>query len=101
MAHTVTSLAYDGLCTFEFGIVAEVFGLDRPELEVEWYTYLVAAAEPGLLRAAGGLSVTVDNGLEAVAAADTLILPGWREATQQPPAALLDAIRQAHFRGRA
>ena len=28
----VATLAYDGLCTFEFSIVAEVFGLPRPEM---------------------------------------------------------------------
>jgi AraC family transcriptional regulator, transcriptional activator FtrA len=33
---TVVALAYDGLCTFEFGIVVEVFGLRRPELDVPW-----------------------------------------------------------------
>ena len=27
----VVALAYDGLCTFEFGIAYEVFGLPRPE----------------------------------------------------------------------
>ena len=28
----VVALVYDGLCTFEFGIAAEVFGLARPEM---------------------------------------------------------------------
>ncbi|MGL5859061.1 MAG: transcriptional regulator FtrA [Angustibacter sp.] len=99
MAHSVTSIAYDGLCTFEFGIVAEVFALARPELETDWYTYSVAAAEPGSLRAAGGLSITVGHGLEAIAAADTVILPGWRDVTQRPPIPLLEAIQAAHARG--
>ena len=26
----VAILAYDGLCTFEFGIAVEIFGLPRP-----------------------------------------------------------------------
>jgi AraC family transcriptional regulator, transcriptional activator FtrA len=99
MPNAVTTIAYDGLCTFEFGIVAEVFGLDRPELEIDWYTYSVAAAEPGPLRAAGGVSVVVDHGLETVESADILILPGWRGVTEQPPTDLLDAIRAAHARG--
>jgi AraC family transcriptional activator FtrA len=29
---SVVALAYDGICTFEFGIAAEVFGLARPEM---------------------------------------------------------------------
>jgi hypothetical protein len=32
MLHRVVVLAYKGLCTFEFGIAAEMFGLPRPEL---------------------------------------------------------------------
>lgn len=99
MAHGVTAIAYDGLCTFEYGIVAEVFALARPELDVDWYRYSVAAAEPGPLRAVGGLAVAVDHGLEAVQSADTVILPGWRDVTERPPAALLEAIRAAHARG--
>jgi AraC family transcriptional regulator, transcriptional activator FtrA len=99
MPHTITVIAYDGLCTFEYGIVAEVFALPRPELDVDWYTYSVAAAEPGVLRAAGGLAVTVEHGLEALQSADTVIIPGWRGATPTPPAALLNAVRVAHDRG--
>jgi hypothetical protein len=30
--HRVVVLAYDGLCTFEFGIAVEIFGLPRPEM---------------------------------------------------------------------
>jgi AraC family transcriptional activator FtrA len=28
--HLVVALAYDGLCTFEFGVAVEIFGLPRP-----------------------------------------------------------------------
>ena len=52
---TVAVLAYDGLCTFEFGCVVELFALDRPELGVEWYDFAVCSAERGPLRAAGGI----------------------------------------------
>src|SRR5262249_42747116 len=34
---SVAVLAYDGLCTFEFALAVEVFGLRRPELGVPWY----------------------------------------------------------------
>lgn len=30
----VIALAYDGLCTFEFGVAVEIFGLPRPELAI-------------------------------------------------------------------
>jgi len=99
MPHHVAILAYDGLCTFEFGCAVELFALDRPELGVPWYTYAVCAAEAGPLRAAGGLTVAAPYGLEALDDADTIVIPGWRDAGAAPPAALLDALRRAHARG--
>lgn len=42
----VIALAYDGLCTFEFGVAVEIFGLPRPELGDNWYRFAVAAVEP-------------------------------------------------------
>ena len=99
MPHHVAILAYDGLCTFEFGCAVELFALDRPELGVDWYTHAVCAVEPGPLRATGGLLVHAPHGLEALAGADTIVVPGWRGADAVPPPALLDGLRAAHRRG--
>src|SRR5207248_7960890 len=41
---SVAVLAYDGLCTFEFALAVEIFGLRRPELGVPWYDFKVCAA---------------------------------------------------------
>lgn len=94
----VAALAYDGLCTFEFGIAVEMFGLPRPEFP-HWYEFSVCAAERGPLRAAGGLSVRADAGLEALEEAGTVIVPGWRDVDAPPPPAMLEALRLAHARG--
>ena len=51
---SVAVLAYDGLCTFEFALAVEVFGLRRPELGVPWYDFKVCAADRGPLRSTGG-----------------------------------------------
>jgi len=99
MPHHVAILAYDRLCTFEFGCAVELFALERPELEVGWYSYAVCAAETGPLRAAGGLAVQVPYGLDALDQADTIVVPGWRDAAEPPPAQLLAALRRAHGRG--
>lgn len=97
--HLVAAVAYDGLCTFEFGCVVELFALERPELGVAWYDFAVCAAEPGPIRAAGGITVAVSHTLALLERADTIVIPGWRDADEAPPAALLDAIRAAHRRG--
>jgi AraC family transcriptional regulator, transcriptional activator FtrA len=95
----VVALAYDGLCTFEFGIAYEVFGLPRPEMGEGWYRFSVAGIEPGPLRAAGGLTVSVDNGLELLNEADLIVVPGWRGISAPVPAPLVEALRAAHRHG--
>jgi AraC family transcriptional regulator, transcriptional activator FtrA len=97
--HLVVALAYDRLCTFEFGCVVELFALDRPELGVPWYDFEVVAVEPGPIRAAGGITVQAPYEPELLALADTIVIPGWRDADEAPPPALVAAIRSAYERG--
>lgn len=97
--HLVVALAYDRLCTFEFGCVTELFALERPELGVDWYRFAVCASEPGPLRAAGGITVVAPYALRRLDRADTIVVPGWRDPDEAPPEALLKKIRQAYRRG--
>ncbi|WP_159349579.1 transcriptional regulator FtrA [Roseomonas harenae] len=95
----VVALAYDGLCTFEFGVAVEVFGLPRPEMGPGWYRFAVAAVEEGPLRAMGGVHVLADGGMDLLEQAGTVIVPGWRGVDAPVPLALLEALRAAHARG--
>lgn len=95
----VAILAYDGLCTFEFGIAVEIFGLPRPEFDFPWYRHRIVGVEPGPMRAMGGIQVLTDMGLDGLAEARTIIVPGWRDRQETPPVPLLDALRAAHGRG--
>lgn len=97
--HLVVALAYDRLCTFEFGCTVELFALERPELGVDWYDFAVCAIEPGPIRAAGGITIAAPHDLALLARADTIIIPGWRDPGEAPPAALLAQLRAAHARG--
>jgi AraC family transcriptional activator FtrA len=97
--HLVVALAYDRLCTFEFGCVVELFALERPELGVDWYDFAVCAIEPGPIRAAGGITVVAPHDPGLLERADTIVIPGWRDADEAPPAALLVQLRAAHARG--
>ena len=99
MRHRVVALAYDKLCTFEFGCTVELFALPRPELAVPWYEFQVCALERGPLRAAGGLRLTGHGGIKLLERADTIIVPGWRSIEERPPAALLKALERAYRRG--
>jgi AraC family transcriptional activator FtrA len=94
----VAALAYEGLGTFELGIVAEVFGLRRPELEVEWYDFAVFSLRRGPVRATGGIRVEAPYGLAAVRRSGTIVIPGWR-VDEPPPGPLVSALRNAHADG--
>lgn len=97
--HLVVALAYDGLCTFEFGCAVELFALKRPELGVAWYDFAVCAAERGAIRAAGGIEIRVAHPLALLDKADTIVIPGWRGADELPSPTLVRKIRAAYQRG--
>ncbi len=95
----VAALAYDRLCMFEFAVAAELFGLDRPELDVAWYDFRVVSVVDTPLRAVGGVHVSADAGLELLEEAGTIIIPGWSSRAEEPPQELTDALIAAHKRG--
>lgn len=95
----VVALLYDGLCTFEFGVVAEVFGLARPEMGEGWYRFASCAVESGPLRAHGGFVFTPEHGIELLDQADLIVVPGWKGADVPVPPALVERLRHAHDRG--
>ena len=95
----VVAPVYNGLCTFEFSIVAEVFGLERPELGNGWYRFASVAVEPGPLRAQGGLSVQASADLALLDQADLIVVPGWRGINEPVPMALQQALKRAWQRG--
>ena len=97
--HRVVALAYDGLCTFEFGVAVEIFGLPRPEMGERWYRFAVAAVDDGELRATGGIRLMTDGGMALLGEADTIVVPGWRGIDSPVPPALCEALVAAHARG--
>ncbi len=95
----VAVVVYDGLCTFEFGIAVEVFGLSRAELGKNWYQFDVCSVEGLPVRAVGGVEVKASSGLELLDDADLVIIPGWSDPRRLPPKQLTNAIVEAHQRG--
>ncbi|MEP3440965.1 MAG: transcriptional regulator FtrA [Sulfitobacter sp.] len=94
----VCAIAYDGLCTFEFGIAVELFALPRPEFE-NWYRFATVKAEHGPIRATGGIMIEADGDLELLEDASLIIVPGWRGADTPVPEPLCAALRAAYDRG--
>lgn len=95
----VVALLYEGLCAFEFGIVAEVFALDRPEMGPGWYRFLTCAERHGAMTTNAGIRVQAEAGLEALDRAGTIVIPGWRSDGAAPSPAVKAALLAAHARG--
>ena len=101
--HSVAILAYDGMTGFESGIAAEIFGITELSEQFSagitrpWYSVTLCAEAPEV-RMLGGATVRTPHGLEAVAAADTVIIPSVRDVADAVSPDLVDAIRAAHDR---
>lgn len=95
--HEVVALVHPPLSTFELACAAEVFGLDRPGLSSR-YRFAVCAETPGAVATRAGVDLLVEHGLEALRAADTIVIAGW-PLDERPDKRILDELRQAHRRG--
>ncbi len=92
-------MLHEKVATFELGIVAEIFGLPRPELGPDWYRFVTVAEEVRPLRATGGLRIAPEAGLERLAQAGTIVVPGWRTDGEPPAPAVRAALCAAYERG--
>jgi AraC family transcriptional activator FtrA len=95
----VVLLAYDGLCSFEYGCAFEIFGLLRPEAGPNWYRCKVAAVDDGPIRGRGAMEIRADGGLSLIDDAFMVVIPGWRGPDAPVPERLVSALRAAHARG--
>jgi AraC family transcriptional regulator, transcriptional activator FtrA len=95
----VAALLQEKVATFELGIVAEIFGLQRPEMGPDWYRFVTVAEERRPLRATGGFQVCPEAGLEMLAQAGTIVIPGWRTDGVPPSPAVRTALSDAYERG--
>ncbi|HEX5613834.1 MAG TPA: helix-turn-helix domain-containing protein [Acidimicrobiia bacterium] len=95
--HTVAVAVGRHSHPFEFSVACEVFGLERPELGVEWYRFQVCATDPPPL-SVGAFTLDTPYGLAELAAADTVIVPAADPHRPAPPATLA-ALRRAYERG--
>ncbi|WP_395245449.1 GlxA family transcriptional regulator [Agromyces sp. MMS24-K17] len=94
--HRVAVLVLDGAKPLDVGIPAQIF-TTRASMP---YEVRVCGAAPGLVAGGDGLSYHVADGLEALEWAETVFIPGYRRPdVEDPPPAVVDALRAAHGRG--
>lgn len=98
MPHDVAVLAFPGISPFHLSVPNLVFGAELDGNPLPQYRVTVCAVATGALATRGGYDIAVRAGLEAVAAADTVIIPSWDPQVAVPPE-LVAALRAAHARG--
>ncbi len=96
MAHRVVTVLTDGANPFEFSVACEVFGLRRPELGPPLYEHRLVGTGRRV-RVNGGWHVELDDGLEALDDADTVVMPS--APLDLLPPQLVESLRAAHDRG--
>jgi transcriptional regulator GlxA family with amidase domain len=96
---TVVVPVADNVSLFELGVLAEVFGTERPdEPLLPTFDFRLATERPGPVRTNSGFSLQVEHGLDALADADLVAVPAM-DLDGPAPAAMLDQLRAAHERG--
>jgi AraC family transcriptional regulator, transcriptional activator FtrA len=96
---TVAAVIGEGVLTFDFACACEVFGYDRSDIVTPWYRFLVVSQDPPPIRTSTGFLIHPDLGLDALAEADTIIVPGWADDLRPPRPELVGALREAYDRG--
>lgn len=96
---TVAVVVVEPFGVFEYGIVEDVFGIDRTAVGVPAFEFRVCTPTPGPVRTTGGggVRMQVDRGLEALEGADLVVLAS-TDARSAPPA-LVDAVGSAFAAG--
>jgi transcriptional regulator GlxA family with amidase domain len=95
--HTVAVLALPDTVAFDLATPVEVFGRAVSASGPACYRVLVCGTEPVVT--AGPLRIATDLGLDALADADTIVVPGRNDVIVPPPQAALEALRAAYTRG--
>jgi transcriptional regulator GlxA family with amidase domain len=95
--HTVAVLALDTVVPFDLATPIEVF--TRTRLPGGEPAYRVQICGAGQTVDAGAFILHPPHGLDALAGADTIILPGCADPTAPVPAEVLDALRAAAANG--
>ncbi|GAA4937016.1 AraC family transcriptional activator FtrA [Nonomuraea thailandensis] len=93
--HRVVALVAPDQELYPVTAASAVFGYHGPDIP-QHYSFRLCAEHPGSLPTTLGVPIQVDDGLEALDGADTVLLAGWTIASSP---AVLGAVSRAHARG--
>ena len=93
--HRVVALCLDWLVAFDLGVPAQVFAAASAADGTPLYEFSTCSVDGEAVRTASGFGVAPAADLTALAAADTVVVPGYGALLEPPPAAALAAIGAA------
>ncbi|MFH8799318.1 GlxA family transcriptional regulator [Streptomyces sp. NPDC017936] len=97
--HTVAVLALDRVVPFDLSAPIDAFGRARLPDGREAYRVRVCSPSPSGEVSAGAFTVRAPYGLQALAEADTIVLPGVEEPPDPLPDGVTEALREAAANG--
>ncbi|BBZ15939.1 GlxA family transcriptional regulator [Mycolicibacterium gadium] len=95
--HVVAVLALPDTIAFDLATPVEAFGRVQLPSGAPGYRVVVCGSQPEVT--AGPLRIATDHGLEALADADTIVVPGRNDPTVDTSHEVLSALTAAHARG--
>lgn len=100
---TVAMIVTEPVAVFEFGVVVEVFGIDRTEEGLQSFDLRICGQQPGRplrVKSTTPLSIVPTHGLDAVAGADLVVLvPATPENGAAYPPEVVQTVQAAYASG--
>ncbi len=96
-ALSVCVLAFERISPFHLSVPCVVFGESHPRVPAMQFE--ICAERPGLIPSSVGVGLQVQQGLQAMAAVDVVIVPSWTDPELPASPLVLKALRAAHARG--
>src|SRR5690349_4984850 len=98
MLRSVSVLLLDEAAVFEFGVLCEVFGLDRTDDGVPLLDFRVCGVRAGQpVSTTAGVQIVPEHGLEGLRGADLVAVPATH--LREFPPEVLEALREAAASG--
>ncbi|MEE4021931.1 helix-turn-helix domain-containing protein [Gordonia sp. PKS22-38] len=96
----VRALALDGVSSFDLACAVQTFARGpEPAGRPDGFELTVCGPTPGIIPSPDGFDLQVSKGLEALSAADIIIVPGRHPVDAAAPTNVIDALHAAHARG--
>ena len=93
----IAVIAFDRVIPFHLSVPCLVFG--EGLVDANPFKVVVCAGESGAITTSAGFGLTGLAPLSMLKQADAVVVPGWRDLAERPPAHLLEALREVHARG--